>query len=222
MSTLTVFSESAHDDFVYENLAERITGRSFELCDVPLGYRKHSGVEKVLAMIRMLLRTMPKTGESSDRALIIAVDNDRCPGHPGAVPHQRPLPPGERDRSSRWELIQAALRERWGENRAVWPMDVAVAVPVEMLESWVLLLLDPHRGSLPIYPNASDMQARIYHHPEKPGPQLKDLAQAEARQRNLSKQDLLIAAASDGDLEAVEKVSPSFQMFAEDLRAWRS
>jgi hypothetical protein len=221
MRTLTVFSESPHDDFVYESLAERITGQYFQLCDVPLGYRKHSGVDKVLGLLRMLLKTLPKTGEESDRALIIAVDNDRCPGHPGATPHPRPLPPVERNRGSRWELIQTALRERWGEHRAAWPMDVAVAVPVEMLESWLLLLLDPQRGPLPLYPNASDMQARIYHQPQKPGPQLKDLAQQEALQRNMSKQELMMAA-TDGDLDAVEKISPSFRMFTDDLRAWRS
>ncbi len=44
-------------------------------------------------------------------------------------------------------------------------------------------MLDPERGPLPIYPNASDMQARIHHKPEKPGPQLKDLAKEEARRR---------------------------------------
>lgn len=219
MRTLTVFSESPHDDFVYELLAEKITGQSFALCDVPLGFRKHSGVEKVLSFLRMLLRTLPKTGEVSERALIIAVDNDRCPGHPGAAPHPKPLPPVERDRPSRWEAIQCELRSRWGENRAAWPVDVAVAVPVEMLESWVLLLLDPQRGPLPLYPNADDMQARIYHHPQKPGPQLKDLAEAEARQRELGKQELLMLAA-EGDLAAVEAVSPSFRMFAEDLRGW--
>lgn len=221
MSTLTVFSESPHDDFVYESLAERITGQSFELCDVPLGYRKHSGVDKVLGLLRMLLKTLPKTGETSDRALIIAVDNDRCPGHPGASPHPRPLPPVEQNRASRWDAIQSALFDRWGENRAAWPVDVAIAIPVEMLESWVLLLLDPTRAPLPIYPNASDMQARIYHAPEKPGPQLKDLAQDEAHKRELGKQELLMLA-TDGDLEAVEKVSPSFRMFAEELRGWRS
>lgn len=219
MKTLTVFSESPHDDFVYERLAERITGQSFALCDVPLGFRKRSGVDKVLGLLRMLLKSLPRAGEISDRALIIAVDNDRCPGHPGALPYQRQLPPVERNRASRWDAIQLALRQQWGENRSAWPLDVAVAVPVEMLESWVLLLLDPNRGPLPIYPNLSDMQARIYHHPEKPGPQLKDLAQEEARQRNLGKQELLMLAA-DGDLEGVEKVSPSFRMFADELRNW--
>jgi len=220
MRTLTVFSESPHDDFVYESLAERITGQSFQLCDVPLGFRKHSGVSKVLGLLRMLLRTLPKSGEVSDLALIIAVDNDRCPGHPGGQPHPRPLPPMEQKRISRWDTIQTALRERWGDNRAAWPVDVAVAIPVEMLESWVLLLLDPKRAPLPIYPNASDMQARLFHEPGKPGPQLKDIVKEEIRHRDLSKQDLLMTAATDGDLAVVESVSPSFRMFATELRGW--
>lgn len=221
MRTLTVFSESPHDDFVYERLAERITGLSFALCDVPLGFRKHSGVEKVLSLIRMLLKTLPKTGEASDRALILAVDNDRCPGHPGAAPHSRSLPPVESKRPSRWEAVQSALIGCWGENRSVWPVDVAVAIPVEMLESWILLLLDPERENLPIYPHATDMQARIFHHPAKPGPQLKDLLETECLARSVGKQELLLVATEEGDLGRLEATSRSFHLFAEDLREWQ-
>ncbi len=100
-------------------------------------------------------------------------------------------------------------------------MDVAVAIPVEMLESWMLLLLNPERGPLPIYPNASDMQAKIFHHPSKPGPQLKDQLETESRERSLSKQELLLDATETGDLDLLEVKSPSFKLFVEDLRRWR-
>lgn len=217
MKLMHILSESDADAFFYERIAERVTGARFIPCDIRL--RKGDGESKVRASIKLLLSRFPKNTPRPDSALLLALDNDRCPDHPGASAYSRPLTSAERRRASRWKIIQDAMLARWGDNRRVWPVDVAVAVPVEMIESWILLLLNPTRGPLPLHSSKTDRTAIVFHHPQSPGPQLKDLAADEARQKNLSMHDLMMSAA-ECDLEALENASPSFKMFVEDLRNW--
>jgi hypothetical protein len=217
MKLLHILSESGADAFFYERIAERVTGASFTPCDIRL--RKGDGESKVRASIKLLLSKFPKNTPRPECALLLALDNDRCPDHPGTSTYSRPLTSAERRRASRWRIIQDAMLARWGENRGAWPVDVAVAVPVEMIESWILLLLNPNRGPLPLHSLKTDRTAIVFHDPLPPGPQLKDLAADEARQRNLSMHDLMMSAA-EYDLAAVENVSPSFKTFVEDLRNW--
>lgn len=217
MKLLHILSESDADAFFYERIAERVTGASFTPCDIRL--RKGDGESKVRASIKLLLSKFPKNTPRPECALLLALDNDRCPDHPGASTYSRPLTSAERRRASRWGIIQDAMLARWGENRGAWPVDVAVAVPVEMIESWVLLLLNPGRGPLPLHSLKTDRTAIAFHDPLLPGPQLKDLAADEAGHRNLSKQELMMEAA-ECDLIALENDSTSFKMFVADLRSW--
>jgi len=217
MKLLHILSESDADAFFYERIAERVTGASFTPCDIRL--RKGDGESKVRASIKLLLSKFPKNTPRPECALLLSMDNDRCPDHPGASAYPRVLTSAERRRASRWRIIQDAMLARWGENRRAWPVDVAVAVPVEMIESWVLLLLNPERAPLPFHSLKTDRTAIAFHDPLPPGPQLKDLAADEARHRNLSKQELMMNAA-ECDLEAAGNVSTSFRLFLEDLRSW--
>lgn len=60
----------------------------------------------------------------------------------------------------------------------------------------------------------------MYHHPEKPEPQLKDLFDEEVCRRKTTHQDLLMEA-SEAEFEPVLAVSPSFRLFMEELTNWR-
>ena len=106
-----------------------------------------------------------------------------------------------------------------GPDRGTWPVDVAVAMPVEMIESWVLLLCDPQRPTLPLFAEAIQSSALAYCGATPP-PQLKDLCKAEAAaiQKPL---DEYFWHAAEQDIEATIAVSPSFRMFVEELRQWR-
>lgn len=217
MKLLHILSESDSDAFLYERIAERVTGSTFTRCDIRL--RKGDGVSKVTASIKLLLSMFPRQTPRPECALLFAIDNDRCPDHPGASAYSRELTSAERRRASRWRFIHDAMIDRWGENRGTWPVDVAVAVPVEMIESWILLLLNPERGPLPIHSLSSHRSAIAYSDPMPPEPQLKELTKAEATNRILTKQELMMAAV-ECDLDAVARVSPSFRMFVDDLRNW--
>ena len=106
-----------------------------------------------------------------------------------------------------------------GTDRGMWPVDVAVAMPVEMIESWILLLCDPSRPTLPLFAEAIQPSARAYHG-VKPPRQLKDLCKAEAAALGKSLGDYFWHA-TEKDIEATIAVSPSFRMFVEELRQWR-
>lgn len=219
MKLLHVLSESDTDAFFYERIAERVTSRSFVRCDIRL--RRGCGHAQVMASIKLLLSKFPAGSPRPDSAILLTVDNDRCPDHPGASAHPKPLSSAERRRQSRWLTVRQVMEARWGSFRGNWPVDVAVAIPVEMIESWVLLLLDPGRGPLPIYSRQTDSMAVAFHHPEKPGRQLKDLLIDEARARGCLVRDLIIDAA-ESDLQLVKDASTSFRMFVEELESWRS
>ena len=72
---------------------------------------------------------------------------------------------------------------------------------------------------LPIYARAGDMMVREYHHPSRPGPQLKDLVDQEAASRGIGARDLLEIAA-EGTIPDAENTSASFRLFVDDLRQW--
>ena len=111
------------------------------------------------------------------------------------------------------------IADALGPDRDAWPVKVAVAMPVEMIESWVLLLCDPHRPALPLFAEANQPSARAYYGAAPP-PQLKDLCRVEAAARGKSLGDYFWHAAEQ-NIEAVTAVSPSFRMFVEELAQWR-
>ena len=92
-------------------------------------------------------------------------------------------------------------------------------MPVEMIESWVLLLCNRQRPTLPLFAEAIQASARAYYGAEPPA-QLKDLCKAEAAA--LGKPlDEYFWHAVEQDLEAAIAVSPSLKMFVEEIRLWR-
>ena len=105
-----------------------------------------------------------------------------------------------------------------GSDRAAWPVKVVVAMPVEMIESWVLLLCNPHRPALPLFAEASQASTRAYYGAQPP-PQLKELCNTEAMALGKSLTEYFWHAAEQ-NLDAATSVSESFKMFIAELRQW--
>jgi hypothetical protein len=219
MASLFIVAESERDQDFYELLAEKATGRAFDRADharLPQG----SNWKTALAAARLLLKKFGRLSSAQEIAIIVAVDNDRAPGHPGATPPARPLVGVDRKKTPRYPALMQMFADALGPSRENWPVDVALAMPVEMIESWVLLLCDPARPSLPIFAESSQPLARAYHG-DAPPPQLKDLCKREAAAAGKSLEQYFWFAAEQ-NLNAAAAVSKSLKMFLEELRSWRS
>lgn len=218
---LCILSESGRDEMFYERIAERVLNESFTAIDLPVMVKtqRNAPWKEVLNLAQKTIKRLQHWEGQQHMALIIAVDNDRAPGHPGAKPHARTLPPQDQRKAPRYPALQTLLQAQFGPDRATWPMDIALAVPVEMIESWVLVLLNPSRAELPIFGEADQASAITYFngHPPK---QLKDLCQQEAEAAAESR-DQLFDRAAEQDLSTAEAASLSLKMFTDELRAWR-
>lgn len=218
MGYLYILSEGERDELFYELVAERVTGRVFER---PADFRLRQGAnwKTALAGGRLLLNQVKHWNEPQDVAVILAVDNDRAPGHPGATePHPRPLVGRDLKKPARYPAVIKMVTDALGANRDAWPVDVAVAMPVEMIESWVLLLSNPQRPILPLFAEANQVSARAYYGASPP-PQLKDLCEAEAVALGKSLEEYFWHAAEQ-DIDAAANVSQSLNMFLDQIRSW--
>jgi hypothetical protein len=219
---LFIFSECGRDAMFYECIAERVRDEQFsaihDLADIKP--QKNAPWREVLRLARKTILRLKAWAASQHIGIIIAVDNDRAPGHPGGKMPSRPLPKDDRKKAARYKELAAMLRDEFGADRTQWPVDVALAVPVEMLESWVLHLIDPTRGELPLFSRATKPGA-IAFHGRTPPPQLKDLRDEAAASLSMNQDELFFHAAGR-DLAAAEAVSPSLQMFTDELRQWRT
>ncbi len=217
---LYILCEGELDEVFYERLAERVTGQTF-LIDQELRYRPGANWKTVFASARLLINRFKHFTAKQDIGVIIAVDNDRASGHPAGRAYPRPLSKADQNKEPRHAKLMDMLRSALGVDRHTWPVEVALAVPVEMIESWVLVLLDPSQQDLPPFAEASSHSAGLYYAGMSPPPQLKDLCEAEADARKVSKQDLFWMAV-EKPLKAACEASGSFKLFVSDLETWTS
>lgn len=216
---LYILCEGGRDQLVFERLAERVTGCSF-VSDGEFRLRQGSNFKTATAAARLLLNRFSHYREPQEIGLIIAIDNDRAPGHPGCVDPLQPFTRMDAKKAARYGALRNLIDEKLGADVAERTVRVALTIPVEMIESWVLRLLGPDSGELPIFKKANSASAKEYHHPISPPPQLGDLVGAEAAERGVSLDDLFFEAADQGDLDALEGRSRSYALFASDLREW--
>lgn len=214
---LYILCEGERDEMFYELLAERATGMTFEQ-PTDLRLRHGSNWKTAMAGARLLMNRIKHWQGSQAVSVIIAVDNDRAPQHPASPIYERILSRVDQNKAPRFNALKQMVEEALGPDRTQWPVNVALAIPVEMIESWVLTLLDPHRGALPVFAEAKQRTARDYHGGHAP-PQLKDLCQ-EAKGPEESLYDLFWRA-TEQDLEVASAASRSLQMFVDELKQWR-
>jgi len=224
-SLLYLLTEDDNDDLFFERCAERISGKSF--CPVePRRIRKNGGIRAVRQALPIFLNDIKKS-IGMDAYFIIALDNDRAPEHffdnNQKLIHNKIPGLSKRDASKQCRFceIENRIKERWGANPNNWPAKGAIAVPVQMLESWALIALDPNCAEdLPIFAKKSQQSAKDFYK-KSLSDQLKDLCdQYRAEQGGLTKGEFCLKVAEEMDLDEVAQKSYSFALFRDQVVTW--
>lgn len=228
MSLLYVVSESDNDAQFYALCAEKLTGREFAL--VAMKNRHGDGVHAVRTQIKYALRQARAAAHGAEPvAFLAAVDNDRAPHPENAAPppagtglDRARLTAGERARESRLDWMGETADGVLGSDRQAWPLSVALAVPVEMIEAWIVrsrCALPPQ--PTPHFSRATSDRARQYYQPAEPPPQWKDLVEEEQVASGFAnRQDFYLEVIRNLDADALAARSLSFRMFKEWLDDW--
>ncbi len=222
---LYILSEGERDELFYERLCERLTGFTFSRPD-EFRSRHGSNWKSALILARILLDRYRHVSAPQEIAVMIAIDNDRAPGHPGGRAYPRPLPPHDTNKEPRYPKLQAMVNEKLGADPAARNVHAVIAMPVEMIESWLLPLLNAAHSdeSLPPFSEADSSIARAYYGGNAPE-QLKDLREAERKARKVDLDTLFFDAADTSDLARLNG-SKSFAVFREHAEVlktvWKS
>jgi hypothetical protein len=220
LPALYILAEGEPDELFYERLTERISGQTF--CR-PEEFRVRSGSnwKTVQAAAKLLLNRFRNYQTKQQIAILISLDNDRAPGHPGGRIYPRVLPELDRKKEPRFGKMQELISSTLGSSAKARNVQVAVAMPVEMVESWLLLLLDKtlKQDDLPPFAKASDTLPCAYYGAVPP-PQLKDLRSEKQQSLDVDQTELFFGAANSGDLDLLATQSISFCVFQDDVRAW--
>ncbi len=222
---LYLLSEDDNDDLFYQGCLQKITGQPFEI--IPLRIRKGGGIGAVRKSLPILLQQIQYSGVQEQSRFVVALDNDRSPIHPD---HLRPadfsqLPKADQKKACRHCELEQVAMAKLGAARKQWPIQGAIAVPVQMLEAWLLLITAPETYSnetgLPLFSEKSSSSAKHYHSSQKPPEQLKDLKRKEKKRLGIgSDRDFCQYCVDQLDPESLATLSPSFQMFMDEIKSW--
>lgn len=191
-----------------------MTNRRFEPATTKL--RRGGGVGEVRKKLPLLLANIRRTGQLQNAAFVIVLDNDRSLTHPS---HQR-----EAHHRKNAPCRQCELRHAVDTQLSDgWPIAGAIAVPVEMIEAWLLLLCDRKK-----YPLESDLPrcarkekpAAVELYGSTPPPQLKDLVDIERTLAGKDRREFVLGCVLALDVEDLATRSPSFALFADYVRSW--
>ncbi len=198
MSRLFLLTESDYDDPFYEALAERITGLKFEV-DMRIRPRRARGKSQVYETMNNLIRFLKHHEPDNDAFFLISVDNDGLPGFP-----EKYLTP-TKSQENPYSHILGQLHKKLGSDPTHWPVKGALAIPVEMIESWILLGLcdDTRAHSIPT--TKLELKKRIAELINESG---------------VSKEEFMLNAALTLDLDALITQSLSFNHFSLWLKTW--
>lgn len=215
--SLYILSEGERDEVFYERLCERLTGLIFQP-SAEYRYVPGANWKTVFRLARLALRQFSHYASPQEIAVVIAMDNDRAPRHPGGRQYPRQLPAIDRNKNARYPELQEMVTHELGPDPAQRPVQAVIAIPVEMIESWLLLLLDPARDeeSLPLFSEANSATAKEYYGPHSP-PQLKDESESLRRAAHKMPFDHFFDAAHTGDLDRLTEASPSFALFRKEV-----
>ncbi|MCP4109809.1 MAG: hypothetical protein GY749_30545 [Desulfobacteraceae bacterium] len=225
MNFIYILSEDDNDDIFYKICIEKITGRSFDL--IPMRLRKGGGISEVRKYMPILLKKIQYTGYVDNTFFVIALDNDRSPAHPDheKLPNLNKLPKKEQTKNCRFCEIKNIACQIFGNNKREWPIKGAIAVPVQMIETWLLLICNSEKyqneASLPIFAKKDKASAKFYYAPNQPGDQLKDLRENEKKHLNIeSNRDFCSYCAENLSPKDLQKISGSFALLKEQVDDW--
>jgi hypothetical protein len=213
MAQVYILSEDDFDDEVYVYVLEALLGTRVDR--VPVRLRRGGGIGEVRKKLPLLLDTIRHTGHVDDTYFVVAIDNDRAPEH---SKHEQAAP---RARGCRHcdldDAIHAAMPDGW-------PIPGAIAVPVQMIEAWLLLMYDSARyareATLPQCGRRDQDVARRVHGADPP-PQLKDLTEMEQSEAGfVTKSDFAAECVLRLDAADLAHRSPSFAHFQRQVSRW--
>lgn len=221
MAFLWLLSESDNDDAFYKACVEQLTGKTLELVSRRL--RRGGGIAKWRRFSRLMLQQIQYSGYVEETFFLIALDNDRSPVHP--THERRPgLSNREQQKTCRFCEIDDVIQRILGK-RHEWKIPGAIAVPVEMLESWLLLICDGEKyqreASLPPFARKDQPLARDFYAPRNPPDQLKDLCLLEKQERGIDTALEFVAyCAGRLDPDDLAACAPSFALFKRQVDSW--
>ena len=134
MNYLYILSEDKNDEMFYHLCLEKLTGQTFNLSQKLYFAEGMAGVASVRSGLKRLLNDIQYMGSLENVFFLVAIDNDRSPCHPEHIRLPN-LGKNDRRKECRFCEILTKIEEKFGQDRAKWPIRGAVAVPVEMLES---------------------------------------------------------------------------------------
>ena len=224
MKTLYLLTEDDTDDLFYLSCAEKIACQVFT--PVSRRMRKGTGLGAVRASLKLALQEISRMQVGSGVHFLIAMDNDRAPHALAAdavpVSQRARLSKADSHKSDRYAGLLAALDASLGGDRSKWQIPVAIAIPVEMIESWLLLIA---RGGeahdLPRFARQDSPSAHHYHQGVPP-PQLKDRRDLIHVEDGFDgKNDWVLHLVFNKlDPADLAQRSPSFELFKQWLDAW--
>jgi hypothetical protein len=207
-------SEDDSDDQVYVYILESLISARADIAQMRL--RRGGGIGEVRKKLPLLLAAIRRGGQPDDTCFVVAIDNDRALEHPshGPQPYSREEPCRHCGLTN---AIHAALPDGW-------PIPGAVAVPVQMVEAWLLLMHDgtkyPAESELPACGRRDQASARRLYGPDPP-PQLKDLVEAEWRASGAaSREEFALSCILKLVPDDLAARSPSFRRFRDDVARW--
>lgn len=121
--------------------------------------------------------------------------------------------------------IQRFVVSELGADRRTWPVPGAIIIPVEMIESWLLLMCDAKtydsEQKLPIFAVSESASARHYYSSNKVPSQLKDLIRQEKKKLCLSdRREFYRICVERANVDLIATKSPSFAQFVEQVKDW--
>lgn len=225
MNYLHLLSESDNDDLFYLNCLNKLTGKSFELLSAKR-LRKSGGISELRKKLGIFFRDIKHTGTADNIFFLVVYDNDRSPVHPdhGIRSDHSQLPKKDQQKNCRYCEIQSTAQNIFGTNKQQWPIKGAIAIPVEMLESWQLLICKGEgfesEKDLPIFSRKTKSGAQYYHSSKKPPDQLKDLVKQERIRLEMSPQQFCVYCAQQLNVNDLKARSRSFTQLSEQVADW--
>lgn len=219
MPFIYIVAESEGDALFYITCAERICGTRFD--DMIRVSRRGTGFAQARRMLRYMLADVRNShGGGPGIFWIAALDNDRAPQHPDNARPLGVLSNADQRKTNRHAELLAEASSHSVTSTG------AIAVPVEMIESWVLQALSPDALlKLPAFSEQDAALAISYYqtnHGSAPPPQLKDLAHAAMKEHGCEDwYEFLIEVADKLDAAKLAEQSRSFALFREDLLRWQ-